>query len=57
MVILKRGRPPQGHVTFFDSHGIGADKGSVLCFGGNQSDMVKYNFYEESDVLGYRWPE
>ena len=55
IVILKRGLPPSGHVTFFDS--VCPDPHYLHCLGGNQSDQVKYSNYPISDVLGYRWPE
>ena len=53
VVILKRGVPPSGHVTFYVKD---RDKDFITCLGGNQGDQVKYSHYHKSDVIGYRWP-
>lgn len=53
IVILKRGAPPSGHVTFYVKD---RDKDFITCLGGNQGDQVKYSHYRKSDILGYRWP-
>lgn len=53
IVVFSRGRPPQGHVAFFDS--FTAD-GRLRVVGGNQSDAVSYAKYPKARVLGYRWP-
>ena len=51
VVVLKRGKPPFGHVAFFAGR---TRAGLIECIGGNQSDQVKISAYRESDVLGYR---
>lgn len=56
VVVLKRGAPPSGHVSFFDSF-ASSDKTKLLCLGGNQGDRVKFSVYKVADVLGYRWPK
>jgi uncharacterized protein (TIGR02594 family) len=53
VVVLKRGAPPSGHVTFYTAS-LGEDK--IVCLGGNQGDKVKYSTYLKSEVLSYRWP-
>lgn len=52
VVVLKRGKPPFGHVAFFVRR---VQTGFIEVLGGNQSDQVKTSAYRESDVLGYRW--
>jgi uncharacterized protein (TIGR02594 family) len=52
IVVLKRGKGWQGHVTFFDRE----DNGLYVCLGGNQSDKVCFAPYRKSLVLGLRWP-
>ena len=52
LVVLKRGKDWQGHVTFFDRE----ENGLLICLGGNQSDKVCFAAYRKSLVLGYRWP-
>ncbi len=52
IVVLKRGKGWQGHVTFFDRE----ENGRLVCLGGNQSDKVCFATYRKSLVLGYRWP-
>lgn len=54
VVIFSRGKS-SGHVAFYVSAGRTPDTITVL--GGNQSDMVCYEDYEKSRVLGYRWPK
>lgn len=54
IVVLKRGKPPAGHVTFCDHEDI--SNGVIRCIGGNQGDQVKVSRYSVSDVLGYRVP-
>jgi len=54
VVVLKRGKPPAGHVTFCDHQDI--SNGIVRCVGGNQGDRVRVSRYPISDVLGYRSP-
>lgn len=53
IVVFERG-PKSGHVAFV----VGRDaKGtSIMCLGGNQSDMVKISPFPLWRVLGYRWP-
>jgi uncharacterized protein (TIGR02594 family) len=51
IVVLKRGKGWQGHVTFFDRE----ENGRLVCLGGNQSDKVCFAVYRKSLVLGYRW--
>jgi uncharacterized protein (TIGR02594 family) len=51
IVVLKRGKGWQGHVTFFDRE----EGGRLICLGGNQSDSVCFAAYRKSLVLGYRW--
>jgi uncharacterized protein (TIGR02594 family) len=51
IVVLKRGKGWQGHVTFFDRE----ENGRLICLGGNQSDKVSFAAYRKSLVLGYRW--
>jgi uncharacterized protein (TIGR02594 family) len=51
IVVLKRGKGWQGHVTFFDRE----ENGRLICLGGNQSDNVCFAAYRKSLVLGYRW--
>lgn len=48
IVVLKRGKPPQGHVGFYVSEG--------KLLGGNQRDRVSITPYEQHNVLGYRYP-
>jgi uncharacterized protein (TIGR02594 family) len=52
IVVLKRGKGWQGHVTFFDRE----ENGLYICLGGNQSDKVCFAAYRKSLVLGLRWP-
>ncbi len=52
IVVLKRGKPPSGHVGFFVRK---TPDGLIKVLGGNQSDCVKVSSYREADVLGYRW--
>lgn len=52
IVVLKRGKGWQGHVTFFDRE----ENGRLICLGGNQSDSVCFAAYRKSLLLGYRWP-
>jgi uncharacterized protein (TIGR02594 family) len=52
VVVLKRGKGWQGHVTFFDRE----ENGLYVCLGGNQSDAVSFAAYRKSLVLGLRWP-
>jgi uncharacterized protein (TIGR02594 family) len=52
VVVLKRGKGWQGHVTFFDRE----ENGLYVCLGGNQSDKVGFAAYRKSLVLGLRWP-
>ena len=54
VVVLKRGKPPAGHVTFCDHEDI--SNGIVRCVGGNQGNAIKVSRYPVSDVLGYRAP-
>ena len=53
ITVLKRGNPPSGHVGIFKYRR--SPGGWVQLVGGNQSDAVKLSFFQESDVLGYRW--
>jgi uncharacterized protein (TIGR02594 family) len=48
VTVIERGTGPFGHVFFFVSPGLG--------LGGNQSDSVSIAPYNQSRVLGYRWP-
>lgn len=52
IVVFKRGKGSQGHVTFFDRE----ESGLLVCLGGNQSDKVCFRAYRKSLVLGFRWP-
>ena len=52
IVVLKRGKGWQGHVTFFDRE----QNGLLVCLGGNQSDKVCFATYRKSVVVGLRWP-
>jgi uncharacterized protein (TIGR02594 family) len=52
IVVLKRGKPPNGHVGFY-SH---AKDGRVFLLGGNQGDGVSLASFPESDVIDYRMP-
>lgn len=55
VVILKRGSSKwKGHVTFWKGRN---NHGFMKGLGGNQSNSVKYAWYKESDILGYRWPK
>lgn len=54
IIVLKRGKPPSGHVGFFVRKAQG---GLIKVLGGNQGDCVKVSVYRETDVLGYRWIE
>jgi uncharacterized protein (TIGR02594 family) len=53
VVVFSRGRPPSGHVAFYD----GEAGGYVYVIGGNQSDAVTRQGYPKRRVLGYRWPK
>lgn len=53
VVVFARGRPPSGHVGFFDGF---TSKGMLRIVGGNQSDAVSIANYPANRVLGYRWP-
>ena len=56
VVVLKRGKPPQGHVGLY----VGEDPHSsahISVLGGNQSDSVCIKQYPKNDVLSYRWPD
>ena len=53
VVVLRRGAPPSGHVTFF----VREFGDSIVCLGGNQGNQVKYSTYQTEDVIGYRWPK
>ena len=48
IVVLKRGKGWQGHVTFFDRE---AD-GRLVCLGGNQSDKVCFATYRKLSSSG-----
>jgi uncharacterized protein (TIGR02594 family) len=50
--IVVQTRDGGGHVTLFEHW----DGGSLVCRGGNQSDMVKLSTYDPDVVIGYRWP-
>jgi uncharacterized protein (TIGR02594 family) len=51
LVVLRRGTNPQsGHVGFF----VEQKNDVIKVLGGNQSDQVKYSWYETKDVLAYR---
>lgn len=53
IVIFSRGNEPwQGHVAFF----LDKSNGLVFVLGGNQSNRVGINGYQEGMVLGYRSP-
>ena len=52
IAVLRRGKPPSGHVGFFVRKAQG---GLIKVLGGNQGDCVKVSPYKEADVLGYRW--
>ena len=52
VVVLKRGKGWQAHVTFFDRE----ENGLLVCLGGNQSDKVCFAAYRKSLLLGLRWP-
>ena len=52
IVVLKRGKGWQGHVTFFDRE----ESGLYVCLGGNQSDKVCFATYRKSLIMGLRWP-
>jgi uncharacterized protein (TIGR02594 family) len=52
IVVLKRGKGWQGHVTFFDRE----QNGLLVCLGGNQSDKVCFATYRKSVVVGLCWP-
>lgn len=60
VVILNRGGSPDpdeagpAHVCFFYED-IG--NGNIRCYGGNQSDQVKFSVFRKNQVLGYRWPK
>lgn len=41
-----------GHVTFVVGK---TPTGKLVCLGGNQSDMVSYALYKESDFVEFRW--
>lgn len=53
IVILERGRPPQGHVGFF----VGMDGDRVRLLGGNQHDAVNIASFSAAGILGTRVPE
>ena len=50
--VVVQTRDGGGHVTLFE-HWEG---NSLVCRGGNQSDMVKLSTYDPSVVIGYVWP-
>jgi uncharacterized protein (TIGR02594 family) len=52
IVILERGKAPQGHVGFY----VGSDDVSVCLLGGNQANQVSEQLHNRKRVLGYRWP-
>ena len=54
IVVLKRGKPPSGHVGFLDEWS-GPDN-TIRLLGGNQQNAVNVTTYPTSRVLGYRWP-
>ena len=51
VVIIRRGKAPQGHVGFYAGHTPG---GMVRSLGGNQDDAVSVKRYSAGRVLGYR---
>mgnify|MGYP001568627495 CR=1 FL=1 len=55
IVVLARGAKMsnQGHVGFL----VSSRPGRVAILGGNQGDQVSIEWYDESRVLGYRWPK
>lgn len=52
IVVLARGSG--GHVGFYRGSG---DLGKIEVLGGNQSNQVRFSFYNRGDILGYRWPK
>lgn len=55
VVIIDRrdaNNPNAAHVTFYV--GPGEKEGTIVCVGGNQSDMVKESTFLASKVIGYR---
>lgn len=52
IVVLRRGRPPSGHVGFY----IKEENNRIFLLGGNQGDRVCIVSFPKWDVLGYRWP-
>jgi N-acetylmuramoyl-L-alanine amidase len=52
IVVLERGKPPNGHVGFF----VGIEAGRVLVLGGNQSDSVNVAAFPAERVIGLRLP-
>jgi uncharacterized protein (TIGR02594 family) len=56
IVVLERptpDNPHSGHVAFY----VGQQDGKLLLLGGNQANQVCVRPYDESRVVGYRWPE
>lgn len=51
IVVFSRGEG--GHVAFYSG---GGTAGKINVLGGNQSNQVRFSFYNQDDVLGYRWP-
>jgi len=51
VVILERGKPPFGHVGFFEGYN---EDGSIRITGGNQDDEVNTKSYSADRVLGFR---
>lgn len=52
--VLKRGRPPFGHVGIVES--VDTANRTVTLISGNVGNMQKRETRNMSDVLGYRWP-
>ncbi len=53
IVVLERGKPPNGHVGFF----VGMDGSKVRLLGGNQSDSVNIASFDSARVIAKRLPD
>jgi len=54
IVIFSRGDPWQGHVAFYMATRVIEGKEVIIVLGGNQKDMVSYDSYPSSRVVGIR---